>query len=259
MQKDFESAKARIKQRITVKPETITKPEPETAAALLKSSRARGGRGKIKEKANDLPRKDDNWWEAAAMFEFMQKAVNQGAMRVGHVTIERLAKLMVKRYEIEDTWIATNVILVHASNLCYMMDHPRRKNIQFFAQEPIYEELSADRNLSAADIRRAQCIELKPRKDHATLKTEASEESDSSSSAATPPQRRHRSKKGRLSVLRPKSSKYSGKGKSIKKGKGKKPDTDSSSSTSSAQASEEDSDAMISTPTQALSRENENI
>ncbi|KAF2259372.1 hypothetical protein CC78DRAFT_503303 [Lojkania enalia] len=243
---DFENAKARIEGKSAVRSETASKPE-----STPEKPKAKGGKGTKKaQKPEDAPKKDDNWWEATAIFEFMQKAINQHVMHIGHVTIDRLARLMVRRYEISDVGTATNVILVHATNLCYIMDHPRRKNTRFFAEEQIYRELSSDYNLSAADIRRAQSIELRPRKDHGTLKAETSEESESSSSAATPPQRRQRSKKGRLSVLRPKNSIYSGKGKGIKRGKGKAPNAAAaSSSDQSTDTFSAESEIEVDTPT----------
>ncbi|KAF2111359.1 hypothetical protein BDV96DRAFT_582045 [Lophiotrema nucula] len=254
--KEFDTAKARVEGKNSVPGTTSAKRE-------LSQSTAKGGRGTRKpvEKSGDAPRKDDNWWEAAAIFEFMQKAVNQRAMQVGHVTISKVAQLMVKRYQIDEVRTSTDVILVHAENLSYMMDHPRRKNIQYFANEPIYQELKRGHNLSAADIRRAQAIELHPRKDHATLKAEASDTESSSSSAATPRRGPRASKKGQLSVLRPRSSKYSGKGKGIKRGKGKTPIEEVSSEEGTGDASskeeEEDEDVEsetpIDTPTQALS------
>ena len=196
----------------------------------------------------------------------MQKAVNQRVIRAGRnsITVERVAQLIIKRYEIEDVQTARNVLLVHAQNLCYMMDHPRRQNIRFFAAEPIYGELAAGHSLSAAEQRRAEGAELRPRKDHGTLRGEESEssntsdEEDEDDDAITTPKRRlpGRSKKGTLSVLRPKSGKFSGKGKSVKPGgKGKTkppiPVSDSDSDSESASANE---DAMaIDTPTHALS------
>lgn len=154
----------------------------------------------------------------------MQKAVNQRVVRAGRnsITVDRIAQLIIKRYEIEDVGTARNVLLVHAQNLCYMMDHPRRQNIRFFAAEPIYGELAAGHSLTAAEQRRAEGVELRPRKDHGTLRGEESESSDTSDEddAILTPVRRvpGRSKKGTLSVLRPTSGKFSGKGKGMKRG-----------------------------------------
>jgi hypothetical protein len=227
-----------------------------------------------------VPKKDNNWWEAATLFEFMQKVVNQRVLRPGRnqITLERVAQLVVRRYEIEELETAQNVLLVHASNLCYMMDHPRRKNVRFFAEEPIYRELAAGHSLPAAEQRRVEGVELKPRRDHATLKDEEVESSDTLSEeeeirtpVRRPPGRRRR---GRLSVLRPTSSKFSGKSKSINRkegsaGKGKAPvraaDLSDNSETQGDQETadsddddededdEDDDDMDIDTPTQALS------
>jgi hypothetical protein len=234
--------------------------------------KAKPGRGKTTTiKAGEAPKKDNNWWEAAALFEFMQKAVNQRVVRAGRhqITLKRIAQLVVKRYEIEELETAQNVLLVHARNLCYMMDHPRRKAASFFADEPIYRELAAGHSLPAAEQRRAEGVDLKPRRGHATLKDEGSESSDTSSEdedvVATPvrppPGRR---KRGRLSVLRPTSSQFSGKSKGPKRGKGnggkgKAPVLNSESSDDASETGKSDrtidseDDMGVDTPTQALS------
>lgn len=188
----------------------------------------------------------------------MQKAVNQRVVRAGRnsITVGRIAQLIIKRYEIDEVETARSVLLVHAQNLCYMMDHPRRQNIRFFAAEPIYGELTAGHSLPAAEQRRAEGVELRPRKDHGTLRGEESESSDTSDEEedviATPKRRvPGRSKKGTLSVLRPKSG---GKGKSVKRsGKGKtKPPIPVSDSDAESTSNEEDT-PTIDTPTYALS------
>lgn len=227
----------------------------------------------VDQKVIQTPKKNDNWWEASTLFEFMQKAVNQRALRAGRnqITLERVAQLIVKRYEIEELETAQNVLLVHAQNLCYMMDHPRRKNIQFFASEPIYQQLAAGHNLSAAEQRRSEGVELRPRKDHGTLKNEESASSNTSDdeeeSIRTPVRRPpDKRRKGRLSVLRPKSGKYSGKskGKGLEQGsrvggKGKAPvpnfdaSEDESQNEDSEQSTSSDEDMEIDTPTQAVS------
>jgi hypothetical protein len=195
--------------------------------------------------------------------------VNQRVVRPGRnqITLDRVAELIVRRYEIEEVDTAKNVLLVHAQNLCYMMDHPRRKAIQFFAAEPIYQELAAGHTLSAAEQRRAEDVALRPRKDHATLRNGQSDSSDTSDedddALRTPARRPGRQKKGRLSVLRPKSGKFSGKSKSVRlkpggqiAGKGKAPVLASSSSSAAQSENEMSSDSdidMDNTPTQALS------
>jgi hypothetical protein len=230
------------------------KPSRKQAAPVQPKAKIRQ---KTDDKKTDAPKKDDNWWEAAAIFEFIQKAVNQRAVHVGHVTLDKVARLLVKRYQIDEDEMAKNVLLVHASNLCYMIDHPRRKSLEAYRREPIYGELAAGHSLSAADIRRAESVELRPRKDHGTLKDEISSESESSSSIETPQRRPPRMKKGRLSVLRPKSSKFTGKGKSVKRGKWKgkspQPRTSPDSEDEELQNFDSDSGDEIDTPTQALS------
>jgi hypothetical protein len=272
-QKAFDNCKARIEGRyaqIKGQPEKQTrafKPSPALTTSAAQS-KAGSGRGKTAvQKPEEVPKKDDNWWEAAAMFEFMQKAVNQRVLRAGrgHITIDRIAQLIVKRYEVDYADIAKNVLHVHAQNLCYMMDHPRRKNIRFFADEPIYLELAAGHNLTAVEQRRVEAVELRPRKDHATLKGEEPESSDTSDEEGdviTTPARRPpgRRKGARLSVLRPRSSNFSGKskGKGIKRGKskggkGKAPVPDSDDEIEDTKDTESEDEMGIDTPTQALS------
>lgn len=274
-QKDFDTCKARVEGRyahaLPERPTRTTKPSP-VAPTPVTGSKTREGRAKIAGQKSQLaPKKNDNWWEAAALFEFMQKAVNQRVLRAGRgqITVARVAQLIVKRYEIEELETAQNVLLVHAQNLCYMMDHPRRKSIRFYAEEPIYRELAAGHSLPAAEQRRAEGVELRPRKDHGTLRegeTESSDTSDEDEDALTTPVRRppRRRKRGRLSVLRPKSSKFSGKSKSVTrgkssagKGKAPVPNSDSSSGDSDAEARETASDSEdemgVDTPTQAFS------
>ncbi|KAF2999681.1 hypothetical protein E8E13_002085 [Curvularia kusanoi] len=267
--KDFERCKARSEGRLTdVQPERIsrtsrTSPPPTAITSASRRVRANGhdGAKATTPRADAPPKKDDNWWEAATLFEFMQKAVNQRVIRAGRssITVDRVAQLIIKRFEIEDVATARSVLLVHAQNLCYMMDHPRRANVRFFAAEPIYGELAAGHNLPASEQRRAEGIELRRRKTHGTLRGENSESSDTSDEddegAVTTPQRRPaRSKKGTLSVLRPMSGKFSGKGKSIRPaGKGKtKPPIPVSDSDPDTATGEDDAMA-IDTPTQALS------
>ncbi len=203
------------------------------------------------------------------MFEFIQKAVNQRVLRPGKnlITLKRVAELVVKRYEIEELEVAQNVLLVHARNLCYMMDHPRRKSVRFFASEPIYQELLAGHNLSATEQRKTESVELRPRKDHATLRDGDISSSDTpdeeEEEVIMTPVRRlpgHR-RRGRLSVMRPSGSKYSGKSKGKGKGgKGKAPfphDQDALSDDSETHTSESnsssDADMDIDTPTQVFS------
>ncbi|CAA9959547.1 hypothetical protein PTMSG1_02964 [Pyrenophora teres f. maculata] len=271
---DFDNCKARIEGRYSqVHPARSAKsgavPVPAstpTPVPTLQKARSKTPLSK----PTEAPKKDDNWWEAAALFEFIQKAVNQKVLRAGRsqITLDRVAELVVRRYEIEELETAKNVLLVHAQNLCYMMDHPRRKTIQFFSAEPIYQELAAGHNLPAAEQRRAEDVELKPRRDHARLRDGESDSSDTldeeEEDAIMTPIRRPpgRRKKGRLSVLRPTSSRFSGKSKGVKiapgkqkGGKGKAPvaTSDGSGAEQTEDATSSDADSKMQTPTQALS------
>ncbi|KAJ4355583.1 uncharacterized protein N0V89_003603 [Didymosphaeria variabile] len=264
VQKVFESIKARKEGRYDEVPKEPSSVKPTTAPAAQPSRSVRS-RSHV-EKPSAPPKKDDNWWEAAAIYDFIRSAVNKRVLRPGRhqITMDRIAELMTKRYEIEEVDTARNVLLVHAQNLCYKMDHPRSKSASFLADEPIYRELETGHDLPAADIRKAQAVALRPRKDHAPLESAESDISDSETSndVVVTPQRRAdgRKKKGRLSVLRPRSSKYSGKGKTVQPRKGSTSGTRSSEEADSSAESEvaeaeRDSDSVIEidTPTQALS------
>ena len=277
VQKDFDNCKARIEGRYSqIQPERSARSPRSTSAPTTASKTAQTNstvqkaHGKTATpKSVEAPKKDDNWWEAAALFEFMQKVVNQRVLRAGRnqITVDRVAELIVRRYEIEGVEIAKNVLLVHAQNLCYMMDHARRKSIQFFVSEPIYQELAAGHNLSAAEQRRAEGVELKPRRDYRTLRdgeSDSSDTSDEEEDAITTPIRRPpgRREQGRLSVLRPKSGKFSGKSNKVsikpgrqKGGKGKAPvlASDDSETEQSDETTSSEEDEEIDTPTQALS------
>ncbi|KAF2851538.1 hypothetical protein T440DRAFT_517520 [Plenodomus tracheiphilus IPT5] len=271
--RDFETCKARIEGRYVH--EAVSRTAAATLPVASTSAPPARSRSAVAKPAtprvDEAPKKDENWWEAAALFEFMQKAVNQRVLRVGkhRMTLQRVAELIVRRYEIDDGQTAQHVLLVHAQNLCYMMAHPRRKSIRYFTSEPIYHTLVAGHSLSAAEQRRAEAVELRPRKDHATLRGDASESSDTSDTEdndmITTPVRRPpgRRKKGRLSVLRPRSSNFSGKsqGKSTistkgKAGKGKAPVLDQgepSEESNESEKSTSDDDMAIDTPTHSFS------
>lgn len=264
-QKVFESIKARKEGRYR---DAQKESRSEKPASALTAQRSRSTRSASQtQKPSERPKKDDNWWEAAAIYEFIRSAVNKKVLRPGkdHITLDRVADLMTKRYEIEEVETARNVLLVHAQNLRYKMDHPRSKSASFLAEEPIYRELGIEHDLPAAEIRRAQCVELRPRRDHTLLEAAESDSSESDSPEevlVTPPQRRDgRKKRGRLSVLRPKSSKFSGKGKTVRARKGpsmgghSSEEADSSAEPGQEADAESDTDSVLAveTPTLAVS------
>ena len=181
------------------------------------SSRSRSAPTKQQKPAN-APKKDDSWWEATVIWEIMQKAIAQDLIKSGNMTIDGIAELMMKKYEIDDEEQAANYILVHASNLRYMMQHPKRRRSSHFVQEPIFEEL-ASIQLPTTTVRKVSQMQLRPRK--LPLKTEPSgdESGTPSSSSDETPRRPYHAHKGKSSVLRPKSSKIAGKGKGGKRGK----------------------------------------
>lgn len=272
--KIFEATKARKAGRYDDASKAIID-KPDDTPSLQQSRTTRStsvtqkpsGKPKTEKPKTEKPKKDDNWWEAAAIYEFIRSAVNKRVLRPGryHITLDRVANLMTKRYEIDEVDTARHVLLVHAQNLCYKIDHPRTKAALFLADEPIYRELEAGHDLAAAEIRRAQGVELRPRRDYAPLETESESSSESADEVVVvTPQRPldKRRKRGRLSVLRPKSGKYSGKGKTIKSRKG--PDAGERSDEEMDLGSEPDdegetesgySDSVteVDTPTQAIS------
>ena len=85
-QKDFDNCKARIEGRYSqIQPERLARPPKSTSAPTPASklvqtnATAQKSHGKTATpKSVEPPKKDDNWWEAAALFEFIQKAVNNG-------------------------------------------------------------------------------------------------------------------------------------------------------------------------------------
>ncbi|CAN9258465.1 unnamed protein product [Alternaria alternata] len=270
-EKDFDNCKARIEGRYSqIQPERSAQPSKFTSATTTGSkstqtnAKAQTAHGKVTiPKPVEAPKKDDNWWEAAALFEFMQKAVNQRVLRAGRnqITVDRVAELVVRRYEIEEVEIAKNVLLVHAQNLCYMMEHPRRKAVQFFASEPIYKELAAGHDLSAAEQRRAEGVELKPRRDHGTLRdgeNESSDTSDEEDAITTPV---GGSKVGYLCydlgvesfLARVKGLASSQADRRGGKGKAPVPASDDSEAEQSDETTSSEEDEGIDTPTQALS------
>ncbi|CAI6341301.1 unnamed protein product [Periconia digitata] len=265
--KIYETTKARVEGRSekSVKAAVKPSPAPSTSSATRRNAR-------LKKDVEAHPKKDDNWWEAAAIYEFIRSAVNKLVLKPGcnHITLDRVSKLMVKRYEIEEAEIAKSICLVHADNLCYKMRHPRSKSASFLADEPIYHELQTGHELSAIDVRRAEAVALRPRKDHNLYlvvtddeEDEEDEDEDSDDALVTPRRKPdRRKKKGRLSVLRPTASKYSGKGKGVKRFKGKSkgppgevPPSEESQSGADAEDDSSDNESRMGadTPTQALS------
>ncbi|KAF2745020.1 hypothetical protein M011DRAFT_448425 [Sporormia fimetaria CBS 119925] len=238
---EFQRTRARVDGKDT-KAATI-KTKPETSKSAPKESKTTGKHISTQDPSQH-PRKDGSWWDAKVLYEFMQKAVNLRAVHAGHLTVDRLAKLIVRRYEINDEEIARKVVLVHAENLRYMMAHPKSKKAAYLKQVPLYQELAAGHDLSAKEERLAQAVELHPRKDRSSFRDDPDSDSDSESTIATPQQQPRHKKTGALSVLRPKS----GKSKGVKRGKGK----GKAPNGASAEDDESDSDAVMDTPTQAL-------
>ncbi|OJD30598.1 uncharacterized protein BKCO1_5800028 [Diplodia corticola] len=159
------------------------------------------------------PKKDDNWWEAKVIWEMMQKVQIQGLLAPHNMTVRNFAKVMVRKFEVDDENPAGDYIRAHASNLMYMMAHKRKPAVQW-TEQPIYTELSQTK-LSSSALRKASELAIRRRKDPLSdpepeLVHQMAEQDSSSEDIPAPAPRRGR--KARHSLLRPKSSKYSGKG-----------------------------------------------
>ncbi|KAF2490126.1 hypothetical protein BU16DRAFT_586218 [Lophium mytilinum] len=210
-----------VRDKISEKNDAASKKQSKvkTSGATTSSSSAQPPKKTASKKENlpSVPKKDDNWWEATAIWELMQKAFAQGHLKPGEVTVSSIAKEVVQKYEIESEGQAGHYLQAHGSNLRYIMQHPRRKTMLHFVHEPIFEELESN-TLPAATIRIASQLVLIPRKvplDQDSSEDEASDQSSSSSSDDGTRRHRHSHKGG----LRPKGSKIAGKGNKGKKGK----------------------------------------
>src|ERR1700722_13783445 len=146
MQKAFQIVRDKINGKDEEKP-TQTRVKSKVATSVEKSSKVAEGSSRFRsapakqQKPTNAPKKDDSWWEATVIWEIMQKAVAQDLVESGNVTIDGTAELIIKKYEIDDEEQAANYIRVHASNLLYMMQHPKRLRSSHFVQEPPFEEL----------------------------------------------------------------------------------------------------------------------
>ncbi|KAL0263706.1 hypothetical protein SLS55_002687 [Diplodia seriata] len=164
-------------------------------------------------KPGAAPKKDGNWWEAKVVWEMMQKVQIQGLLAPKNMTVENFAKVMVRKFEVDDKELAADYIRAHASNLIYMMTHKRKPAVQW-TEQPVYTELSQVK-LSASALRKAAELAIRRRRDplpdpEPELVQQQVEHDSSSEDIPAPAPRRGR--KARHSLLRPKSSKYSGKG-----------------------------------------------
>ena len=162
-------------------------------------------------------KRDDAWWKARAILEFMHKAHALKLVSSKSLTIDQFAVAMARSYDVEDEETAATYIQAYADQLILMME---TKKYEVWTTRPIYEELKNAR-VSVVDMRRMQQLKLQPLR--APLMPSDSEVSSESSSASEtseeqeeqeeePPAPTGRARKGRLSIMRPKPSKYSGKG-----------------------------------------------
>ncbi|OCK81875.1 hypothetical protein K432DRAFT_350207 [Lepidopterella palustris CBS 459.81] len=207
---EHKPASTRIKSKVVAPVDEAPKRVERSSKSQTKSAKS--------QKPNNAPKKDENWWEATAIWELMQKTFTQASVEHEKVTTDNVARAMMKKYKIEDREQAENYIRVHASNLRYMMQHPKRRGSIHFLSEPIFEELSSIR-LPAATIRTISQMELRPRKSPAKYDISDDESDTASFCSDQSPHRGQHGRKGKSSVLRPKSSKVAGKGKGGKGGR----------------------------------------
>ncbi|GME43604.1 uncharacterized protein LTHEOB_9768 [Neofusicoccum parvum] len=114
-------------------------------------------------KPGAAPKKDDNWWETKVIWEMMQKVQIQGLIAPRNMTVEGFAKVMVRKFEVDDEGLAADYIKAHAPNLMYMIEHKRKPAVEW-TETPVYTELAQVR-LSASALRRTSELEIRRRKD----------------------------------------------------------------------------------------------
>lgn len=203
-----------------------------------------------KPKTKSAPKKDAAYWRAKVVWELMQRAHSTGHVDVSAMRIPDIANVLYHRYELESTDIATDVIRSLAANLRFNIrqkDQRNKKSGVQWVQSPIYKELAATR-LNATKLREANEMPLKPRKVPLEMELETPEEQQTPVPEADDREARLRRRglKGKSSVLRPTSTRFSGKGKGTRntkapKGPAQKRSTDDDES-------DDDENAQISTP-----------
>jgi hypothetical protein len=173
-----------------------------------------------KSKLDQAPKKDDAYWKAKVVWELMQRADAQGHVAASKMTISDVANVLHHRYEI-DADLAAPFIRTLSFNIRDMMERKtsRKKSGIQWTKMPVYKELgSSNPRLSAAKQRQLGEVQLKSRKEPIPMETTTPESSEDSP-APEPENRgtrlRRRAHKGKSSVLRPKSTRFSGKGKGL--------------------------------------------
>ncbi|KAF2456815.1 hypothetical protein BDY21DRAFT_44094 [Lineolata rhizophorae] len=167
---------------------------------------------------NPKPKKDDWWWRGKGIWSFVQRCQAEKELSGEAITSSAIARLMVRKFELDNQHMASTYILAHWQPLMWLMETKRRSEINW-VQTPLYSEISST-SLAPATRRKMSQIKLELRKG-------GSSDSDSDfgltgeytpepTGAGKGARRRHNAK----SVLRPRSGKFSGKaagrrGKSI--------------------------------------------
>lgn len=140
----------------------------------------------------------------------MQKARTQGLVKPHNMTIEAFAAALAQKYEIGGKTEAANYIQAYAPAIAPMMESKRHRAMQW-TEQPIYQELLSAR-LPAATAKRVSQFKLLPRRALTPVSESSDNSSPGNSSSSDRERPGKRAKTGRLSILRPKSQKFSSKG-----------------------------------------------
>jgi len=83
-------------------------------------------------------KRDDAWWKARAILEFMQKSVSQKLVPSKNLTLAGFARAMARSYDIEDAATAEIYIQAYADQIVVMLES---KKHEAWTTRPIYNEL----------------------------------------------------------------------------------------------------------------------
>jgi hypothetical protein len=159
-----------------------------------------------------------NKMNAATVWKFMQKVVNDNRPEPAVLTIESFAHYLMQAFTFEDEEQAGQYLEYHAADLVSMMQQKRRRTYEW-TELPVYDEL-LEAKLPAAIKRRMAAVQLQRRVQ--PLQDESDDEISSADSDSSEEQVMDKAQIQHItkSSLRPKSgSKFSGKGAG-RRGKG---------------------------------------
>ncbi|KAF2838128.1 hypothetical protein M501DRAFT_1017154 [Patellaria atrata CBS 101060] len=213
--------------RMREKIEAKVKSEASAAAAAADANTSAKWKGRTKRSRSieskdthdttstvpSAPKKDDAWWQAQILWDFMQIAQASNLVHSNELNIAGFSRALYERYDLANPTQAANYIRAHATNLIWMMEHKRRPTI-VWREQTIHTQLSSAK-LAPATLNKMLALRIHRRKDIAPIpRSEETEDSgeETSTSEIARARRLHHAQKGRLSVRRPISSKFSGKG-----------------------------------------------